>query len=109
MPLGLASGEELQIMLKITVENGSRPTTIKLEGKLSGPWVRELERAWDRLNAGKPDRTVTVDLSDVTFIDLAGRKLLGSLVDSGAQLRATQLMTNYIVERIKEGCHRTGG
>jgi anti-anti-sigma regulatory factor len=107
--LEVASGEELHIMLKITVQNGSRPTTIKLEGKLSGPWVSELERAWDRLNAGKPDRTVTVDLSDVTFIDSAGKNLLSSLVDSGVQLRAAHLMTNYIVERIIEGCHKTGG
>jgi ABC-type transporter Mla MlaB component len=97
-------------MLKITVQNGSRPTTIKLEGKLSGPWVSEFARAWDRLAACQADRTLTtVDLSDVTFIDSAGKKLLSSLVDSGVQLRAAHLMTNYIVERIIEGCHRTGG
>ena len=96
-------------MLRITLQKGSPHTTIKLEGKLSGPWVSELERAWDRLNAGKPDRTVTVDLSDVTFIDSAGKNLLSSLVDSGVQLRAAHLMTNYIVERIIEGCHKTGG
>jgi anti-anti-sigma regulatory factor len=96
-------------MLKITVQNGPPPVTVKLEGKLSGPWVSEFERAWDRLTASKPDRTVLVDLSEVTFIDLAGKKLLSSLVDSGARLRTAQLMTNYIVKRIIEGCHRTGG
>jgi len=96
-------------MLKITVQNGSRPTTIKLEGKLSGPWVSELARAWDGLTAGGPDKVVTVDLSEVTFIDSAGKELLSSLVDHGAQLRAAHLLTKYIVEQITESCRRTGG
>ena len=96
-------------MLKITVQNGSRPATIKLEGKLSGPWVSELARTWDGLTAGNPETAVTVDLSEVTFIDAAGKKLLSSMADRGAQLRAAHLMTKYIVERITERCHRTGG
>ena len=96
-------------MLKITIQNGSRPRTIKLEGKLSGPWVKELARTCDELSASQHETTMTVDLSEVTFIDAAGRKLLSSLVDSGAQLRAAHLLTKYIVERITEGCHRTGG
>jgi anti-anti-sigma regulatory factor len=99
----------VKTMLKITVQNGSRPTTIKLEGKLSGPWVSELARAWDGLASGKPHGTLTVDLSEVTFIDSAGKKLLSSLVDSGAQLRAAHLMTKYIIERIIEGRDKTGG
>jgi ABC-type transporter Mla MlaB component len=96
-------------MLKITVQNGSWPTTLKLEGKLSGPWVNELARAWEGLTARGPDRAVTVDLSEVTYIDSAGKKLLSSLVDHGAQLRAAHLMTKYIAERIIESCRRTGG
>jgi ABC-type transporter Mla MlaB component len=96
-------------MLKITVQNGSRPETIKLEGKLSGPWVNEFARIWDRLTAGEPDKAVKVDLSEVTFIDLAGKKLLSSLVERGAQLQAAHSLTKYIVERIIESSHRTGG
>jgi ABC-type transporter Mla MlaB component len=94
-------------MLKISVQNGSRPTTLKLEGKLSGPWVIELARAWEALTG--PDKAVTVDLSEVTYIDSAGKKLLSSLVDQGAQLRAAHLMTKYVVERIIESSRRTGG
>lgn len=99
-------------MLKITLQNDSRPAIIKLEGKLSGPWVNELARAWDRLTVCEPGRAVTVDLSEVTFIDSAGKKLLSSLVERGIQLRATHLMTKYVVEQIMEHCHasaRVGG
>jgi anti-anti-sigma regulatory factor len=96
-------------MLKITVQNGAQPTTIKLEGKLSGPWVSELARAWEGVAGGRPEGALTVDLSEVTFIDSAGKKLLSSLVDSGAQLQASHLMTKYIVEQITKGCDKTGG
>ncbi len=92
-------------MLRITVENGSRPATIKLEGKLSGPWVDELARAWNKFTADEPGRTIKVDLSEVTFIDAAGKKLLSSLVERGAELRAAHLMTKYIVQQIVEGYH----
>src|SRR5215470_5609902 len=88
----------LQLMLKITLKNDLRPVTVKLEGKLSGPWVTELARAWGRFIADKPAKTLTVDLSEVTFIDSAGRKLLSSMVDRGAELQASHLMTKYIVE-----------
>jgi ABC-type transporter Mla MlaB component len=99
-------------MLKITLESDRQPKTIKLEGKLSGPWVQELARAWDKLTANKPGGAVTVDLSEVTFVDSAGRELLSSLVNRGAQLRAAHLMTRYIVEEIEKGSRasaRAGG
>lgn len=96
-------------MLKITLEDNLQPATIKLEGKLSGPWVGELARAWDKFIADKPGTTFTVDLSDVTFIDSAGRKLLSSMVDRGAELRAAHLMTKYIVEQIVRESHALAG
>ena len=97
-------------MLRITVEDGSRPS-IRLEGKLSGPWVGELERTWKKFTANEATGTITVDLSEVTFIDSAGKKLLSTLVESGAELRAAHLMTKYIVEQVIEGhrATRTGG
>lgn len=91
-------------MLRITEKNGSRPTTLQLDGKLAGPWVEELERAWRRLSASSPDTPIIVDLSGVTFIDSEGRKLLSSMVEQGADLRAAHLMTKYIVDQVKEGC-----
>jgi len=105
MHFGLPSKGLTPYMLKITLENGLQPATIKLEGKLSGPWVDELARAWDKFAVEKPGTTLTVDLSGVTFIDAAGRKLLSSMVDHGAELRAAHLMTKYIVEQIQRECH----
>jgi anti-anti-sigma regulatory factor len=89
-------------MLRITLQDGSHPS-IRLEGKLSGPWVGELERTWNRFIANGASGTITLDLSEVTFVDSAGKKLLSALVERGAELRAAHLMTKYIVGQIIEG------
>jgi hypothetical protein len=36
-------------MLRITVEESECAETFKLEGKIVGPWVEELSRAWHAL------------------------------------------------------------
>jgi hypothetical protein len=84
-------------MLKITTEIEGRTTTFKLEGRLAGPWVNELERCWREIPTGY---SVKVSLEAVTFIDYEGKKLLASLHDSGAELKAAGCMTNCIVQEI---------
>lgn len=102
-------------MLRITLIQESELPTLKLEGKLSGPWVNELEHSWIQvLKEDGPAQSVTVDLSDVTFVDAEGQKLLKSMCQQGADLQSRSLMTQFIVNRIKKqsnGKHgtRNGG
>jgi anti-anti-sigma regulatory factor len=98
-------------MLRITVQDGCQPM-LKLEGRLCGPWVHELERAWSELARRTPERPITVDLSGVSAIDSEGKRLLASMFREGADLRAAQLMTKYIVDELKQdgnGFHAQGG
>ena len=87
-------------MLKVTVERGDRVTTLKLEGKLSGPWVDEAAKVWSVVVVGTAAKDVVVDLSGVTFIDKEGKKLLGQMLRRGAQLRDGRLMTRYIINQL---------
>ena len=87
-------------MLKVTVERGDRVTTLKLEGKLSGPWVDEAAKVWSVVVGGTAAKDVVVDLSGVTFIDKEGKKLLGQMLGQGAQLRDGRLMTRYIINQL---------
>ena len=75
-------------------------TTIKLEGKLSGPWVDEAAKVWCDVIGGIAAKDVIVDLSGVTFIDEEGKKLLGQMLRQGAQLRDGRLMTRYIINQL---------
>ena len=59
-------------MLRITVRENSKPLRLELAGKLAGPWVAETEKAWRAARYGSP---IEVDLSGVTGIDEAGRRL----------------------------------
>ena len=75
-------------MLKIArVDDGASDSiqTLKLEGKLLGPWVDELPRACQELQT--PPSGLRLNLAGVTFIDPARIELLGDLIRRG--LRST--------------------
>lgn len=96
-------------MLRITLENDPQWVKFKLAGKLAGAWVDELEQAWRSFLGATSKKPVTVDLSQVTFIDNHGKKLLGEMFEQGAEFRAAHLMTKYIVEEITQNGTRTDG
>jgi anti-anti-sigma regulatory factor len=96
-------------MLKITLVRESEPPTLKLEGKLSGPWVPELERSWSEFRSEGLAIPVRVDLSDVTFISAEGRKLLKAMLEQGANLQSRSLMTRFILNQIRQQRNSNGG
>src|SRR2546426_12789525 len=69
-------------MLKITIQITASGVTFALEGKLASPWVKELELCWRSAASTQRIYPVRVDLSSVTFIDAAGKGLIGR-VDRG--------------------------
>jgi hypothetical protein len=74
-------------MLRITHTQGHDSVlTIRLEGKLLGPWVTELARLCNE-PACPPD-CLRLDLSAVTFVDRPGLTLLRDLLGRGATLAA---------------------
>jgi anti-anti-sigma regulatory factor len=96
-------------MLRITADQESGSTSLKLEGKLSGQWVDELRRTWSEFRRMSRHRSVVVDLSEVSFIDAEGRELLGLMFRQGAELRSGPLvsMTRLILHRIEQECHES--
>ena len=74
-------------MLRITHAPGhDSVSTLRLEGKLLGPWVAELARSCSEVSCS-PDR-VRLDLSSVTFVDGPGVALLRDLLGRGVTLAA---------------------
>ena len=69
-------------MLKITeMAQNDSGRTLKLEGKLLGPWVDELRNVCTQpLNRAEQ---VGLDLAAVTFVNAAGAKLLRELIRKG--------------------------
>jgi len=72
-------------MLRITHTQGHDSVlTLRLEGKLVGPWVTELARSCNELSCS-PNH-LRLDLSAVTFVDGLGLALLRNLLGRGATL-----------------------
>jgi len=86
-------------MLRITVEEQDHATSLRLEGKLTGDWVGELERCWISSHSCGAVNEFNVDLSSVSFVDENGKALLKRMVSQGARLRARgPLMTSLAKE-----------
>lgn len=87
-------------MLRITAKDNPRVLTFRLEGRLEGPWVRELEHHWRNLLNSASRPTVCVDLTDVTYVDAAGKARLAEMHEEGAQFIAGDCETKAIVAEI---------
>lgn len=91
-------------MLKITVQKDASLITLKLEGKVAGEWVDELERAW--LAQADGTKPVKVDLTGVTFVAEEGKRLLDWMFEQGSILYAEDCMNRSIIEQIRRKHHQ---
>lgn len=86
-------------MLKVTIKQADASETWELEGKLSGDWVKELERCWK--GRSSPDGVLLqVHLKAVSFIDTAGKQLLTEMHGHGVEIKGCGCMTKAVVEEI---------
>ena len=86
--------------MRITAKDNPRVLTFRLEGRLEGPWVRELEQCWRSMLDGESRPTIRVDLTDVTYIDAAGKARLAEMREQGAQFIAGDCETKALVAEI---------
>jgi hypothetical protein len=87
-------------MLRITIHNIPETVTFQLEGRLAGPWVRELAECWLTTLAQHPGTAVRVVLAAVTFVDGAGKEVLSAMHDRGAELLAADCLMKAVVAEI---------
>ena len=82
--------------------------TIRLEGKVVGPWVEECHRAWEAIRAESGSKKIRLDLRAVTFVDESGTAMLRNIHwISGAEVLADSPLTNYFAQRIMREIEKT--
>ena len=87
-------------MLRITVvESSNIAVTLRVEGRITGPWVEELRTAC-RLHTFPDDVRLSLELADISFADGAGITLLRELRSCGVGLIRT---TPFVAEQLKDG------
>jgi anti-anti-sigma regulatory factor len=76
---------------------------MKIEGKIAGPQVPELHRAWQNLALSLEQRKLLVDLRGVTHVDGTGRNLLADIhAKTGAEFLADTPLTKYFAEDARQ-------
>jgi hypothetical protein len=89
-------------VLRISIEPGNSLVTMRLEGKVVGPWVEECHRTWDAIREGLGSKKLRLDVRGVMFMDDRGTALLRKIHRmSGAEVVANSPLTNYFAEQIR--------
>jgi len=71
-------------MLRIGTRQLDGLTELSLQGRLAGAWVAEVRQALAALDL--PSSLVTLDLSEVRYVDEAGERLLREVASSGIRI-----------------------
>lgn len=96
-------------MLRITVHEGPEVVVIKLEGRVTGSWVGELERTWRSLESSWSSRKFSLDLRGVSFVDGKGRGLMRTIFEkTGAAFLTNSPLTTYFAEKAIEASPKNG-
>jgi ABC-type transporter Mla MlaB component len=74
-----------QRVLRITTTEEDSPT-LKLEGKIGGPWVDELRRTWIAVGERSGAEAVNVDMRGVSYVDRRGADLLLEMEAEGVSI-----------------------
>jgi hypothetical protein len=93
-------------MLRIETEERGDHCTIALHGSIAGEWVPLLDRYWRRIADSAPAARVKAVLTDVSFIDPDGERLLERMCRSGVELVASGCMNRHLIARIRRRCER---
>lgn len=87
--------------LRITFQNSAEAVEMKLEGRVAGPWVGELNRVWVETAPQLSRRKLIIDLHNVTYADEAGKQTLRAIYDeSHAEFVANTPWTRFLAEEV---------
>ena len=70
-------------------------------GRVAGPWVEEFRTCWRQALERTPLAHVAVDLSDVTFIDDAGERLIADMLSAGTEFIAAGVANKHLLEDLQ--------
>jgi anti-anti-sigma regulatory factor len=94
-------------MLRITqVSEDSDQVCLKVEGRVTGDWVSELDRTCGSCLSQR--RHITLDVSDVTYIDRQGVETLKRILGENVRLRGASLLVQALLGRQMAGRIRQG-
>jgi anti-anti-sigma regulatory factor len=88
--------------MRISINEDSSAATLKVEGKLIGPWAVELGKTWQDLWTSARRKPLRLDLCGVSFVDSNGTRVLRQIVRAtGAEILADSPLTQSFADRAR--------
>jgi anti-anti-sigma regulatory factor len=95
-----------QLTLRITLNQKEEAALLTLEGRVAGPWAAELGRVWIDTAPRLAHKNLSIDLSNVTFADDDGMKVLRDIYSQAcADLVANTPWTRHLAALIAANNH----
>jgi hypothetical protein len=89
-------------MLRISMNHDTALATLKIEGRVVGPWASELGKTWRSLWALSKQPSMQLDLRGVTYVDSNGARILREIVKAtGAEIFADSPLSQYFANQAK--------
>ena len=86
--------------MRISMNDELGVATLKVEGRVAGPWATELGRTWPDLCAPASQKRLRLDICGLTFADQNGSQILREIVrTTGAEVVADSPLTQYFANR----------
>src|ERR1700751_1614922 len=99
---------KVNAVLRISIQDDAHEATLKLEGKVVGPWARELNRVWSDFKPSLGMKKLCLDLCGVTFVDKSGTRTLQKIFRrTGAELLGNTPLARYFAAETMRRMPRT--
>ncbi len=83
------------------MKDNSKTISLKLEGRIVGPWAAELDHYWRQNTSALKAKPVSLDLRDTTFADADGIRILRAIyAETGAEILTGTLWTQHLADEI---------
>jgi hypothetical protein len=87
--------------LRITVHERDSSIEVTLEGRLAGPWVAELSRAWRETAPRLESKQLSLNLRDLTYSNEDGKQVLREIVaQTSAEIFTKDPLMKYFAQEI---------
>lgn len=106
---GLASGVHLlhggSYMFRISTIDTQRERKLVVEGTLVHPWVDELRKTLSNAGDAIEQRSLVIDLTNVTVISREGESAILDLMQKGAKFSCGGVLTRHLLKELARKCH----
>jgi ABC-type transporter Mla MlaB component len=80
-----------------------------LAGRLTGPWVSELDRAWKLIAPQMAKRKLLLDVRDLTYSDTSGMQVLRDIFRAThAQFRTSSIWSQHLAAEVSGANEKHG-